>query len=147
MSRGRRLVVDTGVDIHRPIETVFDDGVDLTHGTGFEPSCRRVESLTPGRPRPGSRYVAELAGGERLVVRHEQLDRPVRWSSSASSSHLRASLVTELAARDGEVTRVRRHLEVEPMGVWRYARPLLRPWLVRRERRCLAAVKRTLEDR
>jgi hypothetical protein len=140
----RTIVLDTGVDIHRPMEEVFDYCIDLGHETEWDPHIRRVEGLTPGRPRLGSRYVAEFHDGHRMIVRHDAVDRPCAWRSSGMSDRLTATLSTELTAR-GEVTRLREHLEIEPRGALRYAGPLLRPLLARRERRNLAALKRALE--
>jgi hypothetical protein len=142
--RSRSIVLDTGIDIHRPMEEVFDYCVDLGHETEWDPHLRRVEGLTPGRPRLGSRYVVEFHDGHRMVVRHDAVDRPSAWRSSGSSARLDATVTTELVRR-GEVTRLREHLEITPRGPLRYAGPLLRPLLARRERRNLAALKRALE--
>jgi uncharacterized protein YndB with AHSA1/START domain len=138
------IVFDTDVDIRRPIEDVFDYCVDLAHEPEWNPHLRRIEGLTPGRTRVGSRYVAEFDDGQRMVISYRGVDRPCGWTSAGVSERLEATERGELTS-DGEVTHLSLHFEVRPRGTLRFAGPLLRPVVARRERRNLAKIKAQLE--
>jgi uncharacterized protein YndB with AHSA1/START domain len=141
----RPIVLDTGVDIRRPIEEVFDYCVDLAHEPEWNPHLRRIEGLTPGRPRAGSRYVAEFDDGQRMVISYRGVDRPCGWISAGASDRLEATSRAQLTS-DGDVTHLELHVEVRPRrGLLRYAGGLLRPVVARRERRNLANIKAQLE--
>jgi uncharacterized protein YndB with AHSA1/START domain len=139
-STERPIVLDAGVDIRRPIEEVFDYCVDLAHEPEWNPDLRRIEGLTPGRPRAGSRYVAEFEDGERMVISYRGVDRPCGWVSAGASDRLETTSRGQLTS-DGEVTHLELHVEVRPRGPIRHARSLLRPFVARRERRNLDNIK------
>jgi uncharacterized protein YndB with AHSA1/START domain len=140
----RTIVLDAGVDIRRPIEDVFDYCVDLGHETEWNPALRRIEGLTPGRPRLGTCYVAEFADGQRMHISYRGIERPSSWTTSGVSERLEATSHGVLTS-DGDVTHLEVHLEVRPRGPLRYLGPLLRPFVARRERRNLANIKALLE--
>jgi hypothetical protein len=140
----RPIVLDTAVDIRRPIEDVFDYCVDLCHETEWNPSLRRIEGLTPGRARTGTRYVAEFSDGQRMVISYRGVDRPSSWTSAGVSDRLEAVSHGELTT-DGISTHLDLHVEVRPRGRMRFLSPLLRPLVSRRERRNLANIKAQLE--
>jgi uncharacterized protein YndB with AHSA1/START domain len=141
----RTIVFDTGIDIRRPIEDVFDYCVDLAHEPEWNPHLRRIEGLTPGRPRAGTRYVAEFDDGQRMVISHRGVDRPCGWTTAGASDRLEARSRGSLTS-DGGITHLDVHMEVRPRGYLRFAGPFLRPLVTRRERRNLANIKAQLES-
>jgi hypothetical protein len=143
-SNARTIVLDTGVDIRRPIEDVFDYCVDLGHEPEWNPEVRRIEGLTPGRPRLGSAYVAEFADGQRILISFRGLERPSCWTTEEVSDQLEAISHGELTS-DGETTHLELHLEIRPRGALRLLGPLSRLVLAHGERRHLDAIKARLE--
>jgi uncharacterized protein YndB with AHSA1/START domain len=66
--------IENAVEIARPPEDVFDYLTDITKEFEWNPRTRRVEKLTPGEIRAGTRFDAEWIKGTRPS-----------WSTSGSS--------------------------------------------------------------
>ena len=142
-------LVEGSVVIDRPVEEVFDFVADGRHEPQYHPQMRRVDKLTEGPVRAGTRYRAELTGRGRPVTMTTEfvgVERPKRidetsswWHGWTSSGHLSFEPVP-----DG--TLLSWSWEVRPKGVMRMMGPLVASLGGRQERRIWTALKGLLEE-
>jgi uncharacterized protein YndB with AHSA1/START domain len=119
------VVVEAEVDIRRSPEDVFDFCSDVSHEPEWNPMMKRVVNLTDGSIGVGARYRTEFVDAPPMVMECTHYERPSAWAVTGESRALKA-------VGDGHVvpTAEGAHLvmrmELEPQGLLRLARPLLR---------------------
>ena len=80
-----------GVDLARRAEEVFDYLSDLRNEKEWNPKMQRVEAVTDGPPRAGSKFRAKWQGSPVTIVEYITYQRPKAWSTTAPSKIGRAS--------------------------------------------------------
>jgi uncharacterized protein YndB with AHSA1/START domain len=140
------VVIEESVLVHRPVEEVFDYCTDLAHEPEWNLHTHYVQKLTDGPVGKGTRYKAEWATGEPMIVEYVAVDRPRSWVSTGRSRRLRTIGEGHVVpTSDGARLEVRTVLQ--PRGVLSTITPVLGRMLRGREARNLAAIKAVLEAR
>ena len=145
MDRNRAgVVIEESVEVHRPVEEVFDYCTDMAHEPEWNPQARYVEKLTQGPVREGTRYKAEWIAGDPMIVEYVEVDRPRSWRSTGRSRRL-------LTIGEGHVvptpegSRLDVRMVLQPRGLMSVITPVLARLLRGREKDNLRAIKSVLE--
>ena len=144
--RGRVVVVEHGVDIHRSPEEVFDYCSDPTHEPEWNPKLRRVTKLTDGPDGVGTRYEMEFVPGDPMRVECVRFERPTAWATVGDSRRLKAYFAGRVRATNDGAHLVMR-MELLPQGLLGFAAPLLRRYMKGQVERDVTTIKAMLEGR
>jgi hypothetical protein len=144
--RGRVVVVEHGVDIHRSPEEVFDYCSDLTREPEWNPKLKHVMKLSPGPEGVGTRYEAEFVPGDPMLVECVRFERPATWAMTSDSRRLKAYFAGWVRATADGAHLVMR-MELLPQGLLGFAAPLLRRYMKGQVERDVTTIKAILEGR
>jgi len=138
------VVVEAEVDIKRSPEEVFDFCSDVSHEPEWNPMMKRVVKLTDGPIRIGARYTTEFVDAPPMVMECTRYERPSAWSLTGESRALRAVGGGRVVPTSEGAHLVMR-MELEPLGLLKLARPLLRRGIRSMFQRDLENIKAQLE--
>ena len=119
------VFVEAKVDIRRSPEDVFDYACDPSREPEWNPMMKRIVKLTEEPLAVGARYRTEFAQGPAMVIECIGYDRPSEWSFEGDSRALKAASRGRVVPAP-EGSHLVMWMELEPRGVLKLARPLLR---------------------
>jgi|SRR5215471_14162317 len=139
-------VLVNSIEIEAPADAVFDYAADLSNELEWgEPV--RIERLTEGPLRVGSRFAAEWKGGGPVDVEYVLLDRPREWKTLGRSPRMDVNLAGRVEALGPDRSRFTATMELVPHGWVRLLLPLLKVAMQKTEEKNLASFKRAIEGR
>ena len=144
-NRRGEVVIEQAVDIERSPEEVFDYCTDLGREPEWNPVTRRIDKLTDGPIRVGTRYEGEWVKDDPMIIEFVRLQRPTSWATVGRSRRLVASAEGQVWPRPGGARLVLR-TRLQPRGAVRLLRPVLGLMMRQRENRNLQAIKAALEQ-
>jgi uncharacterized protein YndB with AHSA1/START domain len=118
-------IIEAEVDINRPPADVFDYCSDHGHEPEWNPRMKRIEKITDGPVRVGTRYTTEFVKGPPMVMECVQYERPTQWSLAGESAVMKTAGKGNIVPT-AEGAHLVMRMEIEPRGVLRLALPLLR---------------------
>ena len=137
-------VLENSAEIRRSAEEVFDYASDLRNELEWNPDCRVVELVTPAPIATGSRFLIEWARSGPMDVEMLLVQRPRRWSASATSKRLEVRFHGRVAP-ERDIAKLHVTMELMPVGRTKLVFPLLRLLFARGERRNMRLIKEALE--
>lgn len=138
------VVIEESVEVHRPVEAVFDYCTDITREPEWNPHTHYAEKLTDGPVREGTRYKAEWVEGDPMIVEYVAVDRPRSWLTTGRSRRLVTTGEGHVVPTEGGA-RLDIKMVLQPRGVMAAISPVLGRVMRRRERENLRAIKAALE--
>ena len=139
------MLIEHAVDIRRSPEDVFDYCTDLGREPEWNPRTRRIDKLTAGPIRVGTRYEGEWVKDDPMTIEFVRLQRPTSWATVGRSKRLVATSEGQVSTTPDGVRLVLR-TRLQPRGALRLLRPVLGPIMRQRENRNLQAIKAALEQ-
>ncbi|MGB0091135.1 MAG: SRPBCC family protein [Solirubrobacteraceae bacterium] len=139
------VVVEAEVDIRRSAEDVFDFCSDLRREPEWDPMMKRVVKLTDGPIGVGARYTTEFVEAPPMVMECTHYERPSAWSLTGESRALKAAGSGRVVPTS-EGAHLAMRMELEPLGLLKLARPLLRRGMKSMFQRDLENIKARLEE-
>jgi uncharacterized protein YndB with AHSA1/START domain len=112
------------IDIHAPVERVFDYVADARNEPQWLPGAKEVTKVTPGELARGTRFQGAYARAGRVDLEIVAFERPSRVTLRGRSRIVRFDDAIELAAVDGG-TRLSARMTAEPQGLMRLMAPLM----------------------
>jgi len=103
------------------VEQVFDFATDLDHASLFLPGVERIELLTPGALRAGSRFRETRRSGKKsrsAIIEVTEHTRPTVHAAKAAMAGMQAKYTFRFTPVDGE-TLVEMIAEVRGSWLWR----------------------------
>ncbi|MGP6174406.1 SRPBCC family protein [Corynebacterium sp. A21] len=143
------IIVETSVEIERPVPDVFDFIADMTNAPLWQTGLHSVQRMPPGPVRVGSEHVfARRFAGRELKSRNRitLYDPPFRLGFEIPDGQMSGHAVYEVTPTDLG-SRVICRMEFQTSGVSRFADPLLTRILRRDGRRDDQRLKALLEHR
>jgi uncharacterized protein YndB with AHSA1/START domain len=119
------VVVEAEVDVKRSPEEVFDYSSDPNREPEWNPMMKRVVKVTDGPIGVGTRFTTEFVNGPPMLIECMSYQRPSGWAFSGASRALNATSEGHVVPTSEGAHLVMR-MELEPHGLLRLARPLLR---------------------
>jgi Polyketide cyclase / dehydrase and lipid transport len=139
------VIIEHAVDIERSSEEVFDYCTDLGREPEWNPRTRRIDKLTAGPIRVGTRYEGEWVKDDPMTIEFVRLQRPTSWATVGRSKRLVATSEGQVSTTPDGVRLVLR-TRLQPRGALRLLRPVLGLIMRQRENRNLQAIKAALEQ-
>lgn len=140
----RTAVIEVGIGIERPPESVFDYCSDHTNEIEWNPEMRRVVKLTEGPIGVGTPYEMEFRPGRPMFGECVQFDRPSSWRVEGVAYGMRSSFSGRVDRAPGGA-HLSLRMELETHGLLRALLPLLRRRMPRNLARDIALIKTRLE--
>ncbi len=141
--------IEGQIDIHRPVEEVFDFVAAETNEPLYNPRMRKAEKLTDGPTGVGARFRTEImswGSPAEMTVEFTGYDRPRRLASTTTTSvmDVQGELTFE---RTPEGTRMCWSWNIDAHGCLRYMGPLVAYLGRKQERNTWSNLKRLLEEK
>ncbi len=143
------FVVDTVVNIERPVPEVFDFVADMTNAPLWQSGLHLVERIPPGRVRVGSEHVFERRFAGRALKSRNRitgLQPPSRIAFEIPDGWISGRAAYEVTPTEGG-SRVGCRMEFRARGLGRLVEPLLARVLSHDSRRDDQRLKALLEGR
>jgi carbon monoxide dehydrogenase subunit G len=135
------------IQIERPPEEAFDFIADLRNEPQFNPDASDIVKVTGGPVGLGTVYTENVKPLGAFEVTIDRYERPSLLGFDAKNA--RADIRVRFHfTPEGDGTRLRAEIEMQPKGALRLAEPLLRPMMRRMyERKRAPMIKQALERR
>jgi uncharacterized protein YndB with AHSA1/START domain len=144
------FVVDTVVQIHRPVPEVFGFVADMTKAPLWQSGLNLVKRIPPGPVRVGSEHVFERRFAGRTLKSRNRITEfrpPARIAFEIPDGWLSGRAAYEVTPTDGGGSRVGCRMEFRARGLGRLVEPLLARVLSHDSRRDDQRLKALLESR
>jgi hypothetical protein len=135
----------TSIEIEAPADEVFDYASDLHNEREWGPALVRVERVSEGPTRLGSKFLAEWKGSGPVEIEYVRFERPHHWTALGRNSRVDTNLSGEVVALGGDRCRFTASMEIVPHGIFKLLTPLLLRAMQQTERKNLAALKVIIE--
>ena len=144
------VVTDSRINIPRPISDVFAYIADLDHYPEWQPAIKRAEFVDDDVPGEGARIRLLVAGPRgqiqaAAVISEFHPPESLEVRSTSGPAAVRARVDLEQGS-DGGATTLALHLEVQPLGLYRFGEGILRTAIQKELPGLLAELSRRVED-
>lgn len=138
------------IEIHRPVEEVYDYVVNVENVQKWQPAVSEVKRLTAGPIRVGTKFseVAMMMGRRiqtTCEITHLEPNSTVAWNATSDGPMEYQTTYTFEAI--GSSTRLKIAGAFRGKGLWRLLEPILKGELKKESRHELAAMKAIIESR
>ena len=134
---------ETGIEIDRSPEEVFDFMSDLRSERSWNPAVETIEKITDGPVGVGTRYKAKWKRSPEVIVECPRDDRPHGWTNIDGGSLEIESVFTLVPTRSG--TRLTNEFTVRPHGLTTLFFPIIVTAMRRRFRTNMMELRRPIE--
>jgi hypothetical protein len=134
---------ETGIEIARSPEQVFDFMSDLRSERSWNPALESIEMITDGPVGVGTRYKAKWNRSPEVIVECTRYDRPHGWTNINSGPLEIESVFTLTPTRSG--TNVTNQFTVRPHGLTTLFFPIIVSAMRRQFRTNMMELKRVIE--
>jgi hypothetical protein len=141
------MIVNGNIVIKRSIEDVFDFVADERNEPRYNPQMTRADKVTEGPIDVGTKFhsvITGAGGGADMTIEFTEFDRPRRIAETIRMSNMNINGVLTFEPVSGG-TRMSWLWDLEPRGVYKVLRPIIRRIGERQELRVWSQMKKVME--